>query len=145
MLETLDAQAGPIGVKSVTVDENGALSKHAPQFPLNFDFEWRSSSFKGTVESTASGLTLTLATTLAEIPFTAEDAGRRSQLLAQIGDDSHHASGLMVRDGNRVVFSRGIPLSEEDGLTADSLITDLAIMVLTAAPCLDAMAEFGRA
>ena len=145
MLENFSAQNGPIGVHSVTVDENGALASRAPSFPLNFDFEWRESRFEGSVDKDSEGFKLKLATPVGTIPFTAENAAGRSTLLAQLSDESQSGSLLTVENGNRVVFSRHIAMPSDGGFAADNLVTNLAVVVLTAAPCLDAMAEFGHA
>jgi len=144
VLENMGDQNGAIGVHSMKVDENGALASREANFPLNFTFKWRESDFEGSVNKLADGFNLVLGTTLTQVPYSAEDAERRTALIAEVGDENQDSPRLEIENGNRLVFSRQIELAENGGMSADNLVTNLAIIVLTAAPRLDAMAEFGQ-
>jgi hypothetical protein len=145
VLEHMGDQNGSIGVHSMQVDENGALESREANFPLNFTFKWHESNFEGTVNKLDDGFNLILGTTLAHVPYSAEDAERRTALMAEVSDENQDSPRLEIENGNRLVFSRQIELAEHGGMSADNLITNLAIIVLTAAPRLDAIAKFGPA
>ena len=66
-------------------------------------------------------------------------------MMAEVGDENQVIPRLEIENENRLIFSRQIELAENGGMSADNFITNPAVIVLTSAPRLDAMAGFGQA
>ena len=149
MLRAIDAIGEPkipIELHSLEVDEFGAISQRAPNYPLKFGFTWRDSNFEGTVDQVNDRLTLELRLKLADVPFTAENAGQRGKWSAIISNSDKPAGGeLRIMRDSTAILSKKIELPELDGFTADGFITNIAMMVLSLAPYLDLLVENGGA
>ena len=120
----------------------GDLMRRAKQQPLNFSFEWRETDFMCTVESIDDGMRLSLRSALAAIPYSAENAAARGELLAVVdtyagGSDAK----LMVYQAHKVMLEHEIVLPPSLGDTVANIVTQLTMLVLNTAAYLDLIAE----
>jgi hypothetical protein len=91
-------------------------------------------------------LTLELRLKLADVPFTAENAGERGKWSAIISNSDKPTGGeLRIMCDSTAVLTKKIELPEMNGFTADGFITNIAMMVLSLAPYLDLLVENGGA
>ena len=110
--------------------------------PRKFSFNWRGVDFTALLEGLDGGLRLTLHSDLAALPYSAEDAGERANLLAVVDTSGTGREGrLRVVCGQKIVIEDSIDLTLTVGATVNSIITSLTILVLRLAPCLDLLAE----
>lgn len=118
------------------------LQRRVADKPLRFSFTWRETEFRATVEAGEDGLRLTLQNDLAPLPYSAEDKGRRDNLLAVVDTLNGDSTGkLKVVRGRDIVLEAGIELPQESGNTVNNIISTLTVLVLRAAPHLDFLAE----
>ena len=131
-----------IELNSLEIDSSGAISHREPKYPLVFRFSWRDSNFEGTVNQADGHLSLELSLRLTEIPFTAENSDQRGRWSAIISDADTPVGGkLEVLHDSTAVLSKTIDLPEMSYFTAEGFVTNIAMMVLTLAPCLDLLVE----
>ena len=124
----------------------GELMRRAKEKPLNFTFDWRGSNFKGTVESIEDGMRLSLSSALAAIPYSAEDADSRGDLLAVVDTCSTGVEAkLTVYQGRSIMIEHKIDLPPCQGDTMATIVTQLTMLVMNTAPYLDLIAEFTSA
>jgi hypothetical protein len=143
VIRTLSAVTQPIEMYGVTVNPDGGLTRSAPQFPINFGFRWRNMGFRGEVNREEMTLSMTIMADVGRIPFSAESAGQREQMLevaAQIG--AAGAGEVRMLPGGALALTRQSELASER-LTHRALITQIATDLLSAAPYLDILAECG--
>ena len=133
--------ADPAGIRSI--DAYGDLLRRAMDAPLTFSFAWHGRDFKGIFEAIDGGMRLSLRSDLATVPFSAEDAAARGDLLAVVDSWDGNTDGtLKVVQGQRIVLENEIPLPRTPDGTISSVVTNLALLVLYAAPYLDLIAEY---
>lgn len=133
--------ADPCGIQSI--DTYGELLRRAMDAPLTFIFTWHDRDFKGTFEAIDGGMRLSLQSDLATVPYSAEDSVARGDLLAVVDSWDGHADGkLRVVQGQRIVLENDIPMPRTPDGTISSVVTNLALLVLYAAPYLDLIAEY---
>ena len=145
MIHVLSEVRSPIELGGIAVNDSGGLTRCAPKLPLSFGFAWREMGFKGEVVRVGEKLVLRLSADVTIVPFSAENTGRRQQLLSLLqacGTEEAQPS-LMLSPGNTLILLRKIELAPEAGLTADTLVTQTAAAVLESAPYLDLMVEYG--
>jgi hypothetical protein len=124
----------------------GELMRRAKEKPLGFTFDWRGSNFKGKVESIEDGMRLSLRSALAAIPYSAEDADSRGDLLAVVDTCSTGVEAkLTVYQGRSIMIEHEIDLPPCDGDTMATIVTQLTMLVMNTAPYLDLIAEFTAA
>ena len=129
--------------ETLSVGGYGELLRRAADAPLVFSFAWRGIGFKSTVESIDRGMRLSLETDLAPIPFSAEDAETRGGLFAIVDTwDGDSEGRLKIVQGRRIVLENDIRLPPPDGQTASTIVSQLTMLVLNAAPYLDLIAEY---
>ncbi len=120
----------------------GELLRRVVKSPLNFAFNWRGVDFTGTFDAHHDGIGLTLHSDLAALPYSAENAGQRGEMLAVVDAFRDDAMGkLKVVSGQKIVIESGVDLSDSGDGTVGNIITGLTIMVLRLAPYLDLLAE----
>jgi hypothetical protein len=128
------------------VDAYSELMRRARNAPLNFSFAWHGMDFGGTLESIEGGMRMSLQSKLAELPYSAEDARARGNLLAVVDTLDGHTEGLLkVVKGQTIVLENEIPMPRTPTGSISSVVTNLALLVLNAAPYLDLIAEFANA
>ncbi len=143
-LDRIDSPQPPIEMHSMAIDERGNLTSREPDFPLRFQFRWRDTAFEGEVGQNESGLYLELRTQLGALPYTAEnDAGRANFMTVISADQKQDYGTLRIVQDQTIVFEKDVELPRSGGLTATALVTQIAILVLSAAPYLDLLAELG--
>ncbi|MCH7941798.1 MAG: hypothetical protein IIB67_01050 [Proteobacteria bacterium] len=121
----------------------GDLMRRAKEQPLSFTFDWRGTDFMGTVESIDDGMRLSLRSSLATLPYSAENAAARGELLAVV--DTYAGGGdakLMVYQGHKVMLEHEIVLPPSLGDTVTTIVTQLTMLVLNTAAYLDLIVEF---
>jgi hypothetical protein len=145
MLEVLQDVTVPIELGGLVVSEAGGLARREPKLPLVFEFDWRDVRFQGEVARVESKLILRLVAKVTVVPFTAEDLMRRAKLLSLLKDGGDNAArtSLILSNNNALVLLREMPLPPGAGLTAQTLVTQTATALLSSAPHLDLMVEFG--
>ena len=140
------ASGGGNGVDLVglcSIDAYGDLLRRAMDAPLTFCFTWHDRDFKGTFEAIDGGMRLSLQSDLATVPYSAEDPAARGDLLAVVDSWDGHSDGtLKVVQGQRIVLENEIPMPRTPDGTISSVVTNLALLVLYAAPYLDLIAEY---
>ena len=110
--------------------------------PRRFTFKWRGVDFSARLDGYNGGLRLTLHSDLAALPYSAEDAGERANLLAVVDAHGTGREGrFRVVCGQKIVIEDAIDLTQTIDSTANSIITSLTILVLRLAPFLDLLAE----
>lgn len=142
-IDQISDPALPIELRSVSVNEAGGLARRERQLPLAFEFSWRDTEFQGVVRESDGAVLLELSIGIGRLPFTAEDASGRNRLLAVITNetDSRPGSLKVVRDST-VMLSKEVALPSSEALTANGLVTNIAVAVLTLAPYLDLLTEY---
>ena len=145
-----DASAPVTGAASLNdrpaVDAYSELMRRASNAPLNFNFAWHGMNFGGTLEAIEGGMRLSLQSNLAALPYSAEDAKARGDLLAVVDTLDGRTEGLLkVVKGNTIVLENEIPMPRTPTGSISSVVTNLALLVLNAAPYLDLIAEFSNA
>ena len=131
----------PAGLRSI--DAYGELLRRAMEAPLTFSFTWQGRDFMGTFEAIDGGMRLSLQSDLATVPYSAEDPVARGDLLAVVDSlDGHTEGTLKVVQGQRIVLESEIPMPRTPDGTISSVVTNLALLVLNAAPYLDLIAEY---
>ena len=134
---------GRIDADALEAGAYGQLMRRAKREPLGFSFVWRGSDFRGTVESIGEGMRLSLRSDLAAIPFSAENAAARGDLLAVVDTCAGSSEAkLMVFQGRTVMLEHEIALPDSQADTMATLVTHLTILVLNTAAYLDLIAEF---
>ena len=141
-LDRIDHPQPPIEMHSIAIDEHGNLRSREPDFPLKFRFRWRDSAFEGEVGQNDSGLYLELRTELGALPYTAENDAGRANFVTVTSSDQDYGT-LRIVQNQTIVFEKEVELPRSGGLTATTLVTHIAILVLSAAPYLDLLAELG--
>ncbi len=118
------------------------LMRRAIAEPRRFTFKWRGVNFSARLDGHDGGLRLTLHSDLAALPYSAEDAGERADLLAVVDAFGNgRESKFRVVCGQKIVIEDSIDLTQTIDSTVNSIITSLTILVLRLAPCLDLLAE----
>ncbi|MSO69006.1 MAG: hypothetical protein EXQ98_01800 [Alphaproteobacteria bacterium] len=137
----------PIELGGVVIGADGELSRREPKFPIAFQFNWREMNFEGDVARVDGALVLKITADVATVPFSAEDAERRAQLLSLLraGAPDSEEPLLVLSPSNVLTLRRQIELPRDVALTADRLIIETATAVLMSAPYLDLMANGGDA
>lgn len=145
MIPAFSAVDNPIELGGLTIDDSGELIRREPKLPLSFGFVWREMGFQGEVTRVGERLVLRLTADVAVVPFSAENTGRRQQLLSLLQADSagHNRLSLVLSPSNTLILLREIELATGAGLTAEALVTMTATAVLESAPHLDLMVEYG--
>ena len=118
------------------------LLRRVAASPQSFNFDWRGVKFMARLDGHDGGLRLTLHSDLTALPYSAENAGERKELLAvvdAIGTDRE--SKFRVVCGQKIVIEDSIDLTQTVGSTVNSIVTSLTILVLRLAPYLDLLAE----
>ncbi len=139
------APDGHDGESPIALATDGAymeLMRRVIAEPRRFTFEWRGVDFSARLDGHNGGLRLTLHSDLAALPYSAEDAGERANLLAVI--DTYGTGGeskFRVVRGQKIIIEDSIDLTQTIDSTVNSIITSLTILVLRLAPCLDLLAE----
>ena len=128
-----DAACGP---ERYETGAYGELMRRAKLKPLSFSFSWRGGEFTGTVESVGDGMRMSLRSALAAIPFSAENAATRGNLLAVNSE-----AKLMVFQGSTIMLEHEIIVPRSTGDTVTTMVTQLTMLVLNTAPYLDLIAE----
>ena len=137
-----DAASSGLQADTASHGAYGELLRRVVKSPLNFAFNWRGVDFTGTFDAHQDGIALTLHSDLAALPYSAENAGQRDQLLAVVDAFRGDALGkLKVVSGQKIVIESGIDLSDAGEGTVGNIIAGLTIMVLRVAPYLDLLAE----
>ena len=137
-----DAASGALEADPASLGAYGELLRRVVKSPLNFGFNWRGVDFTGTFDAHQDGIGLTLHSDLAALPYSAENAGQRDELLAVVDAFRGDAVGkLKVVSGQKIVIENGVDLSDSGDGTVGNIITGLTIMVLRLAPYLDLLAE----
>ena len=144
MLDVLRDVNEPVELRGLMVGDAGRLARCEPKLPIVFGFNWRDVRFQGEMDRADGRLTLRLSADVAVVPFSAEDMARRTQLLSLLkaGGDTTRIS-LMLSPNNRLVLLRELQLPKASSLTAQTLVTQTATVLLHSAPYLDLMIEFG--
>ena len=133
--------ADPSGIHSI--DASGELLRRAMDAPLSFSFSWSGRKFMGTLEAVDGGMRLSLQSDLAAASDSAEDAGARDKLFAVVDTwDGNSEGTLKVVHGTKIVLENPIPMPRTPDGTISSVVTNLALLVLNAAPYLDLIAEY---
>lgn len=113
--------------------------------PLNFNFAWLGIGFDGTLEAIEGGMRMSLQSNRAALPCSAEDAKAHGDLLAVLDTLDGHTEGLLkVVKGQTIVLENEIPMPRTPTGSISSVTTNLALLVLNAAPYLDLIAEFSN-
>ena len=134
-----DAGCGPERYESGAY---GELMRRAKLKPLSFSFAWRGGEFTGTVENVGDGMRMSLRSALATIPFSAENAASRGNLLAVVDTCAGGSEAkLMVFQGSTIMLEHEITLPRSIGDTVTTMVTQLTMLVLNTAPYLDLIAE----
>ncbi len=137
-----DAASSGIKADTASLGAYGELLRRVVKSPLNFSFNWRGADFTGTFDAHQDGIALTLHSDLAALPYSAEDADQRDELLAVVDAFRGDAVGkLKVASGQKIVLESSIDLSDTGQGTVGNIIAGLTIMVLRLAPYLDLLAE----
>ena len=127
------------------IDAYGQLMCRAKNAPLNFNFAWHGMDFDGTLEAIEGGMRMSLQSNLAALPYSAEDAKARGDLLAVVDTLDGHTEGLLkVVKGQTIVLENEIPMPRTPTGSISSVMTNLALLVLNAAPYLDLIAEISN-
>ena len=111
--------------------------------PLGLTLLVPGTGFMGTVESIDDGMRLSLRSSLATLPYSAENAAARGELLAVV--DTYAGGGdakLMVYQGHKVMLEHEIVLPPSLGDTVTTIVTQLTMLVLNTAAYLDLIVEF---
>ena len=120
----------------------GELLKRASAQPLAFRFDWRGVDFQGLVSGRDDGLRMTLETTVAEFPYTAENLSAREEMLAVIDATCNPNLGrIRVVQGHKIILENEFELPDDVGTTINGIVVTLTIMVLRATPYLQALSE----
>ena len=136
----------PIELNSLEVDNTGAVFQRAPKYPLSFHFTWRDCNFEGLVDQVNGQMTLELSLNLGDVPFSAEDAAKRSKWTAIICNTETPESGnLRITRDSSAVLSKTVNLPDMNGFMAGGFVTNTALMVLSLAPYLDLIAQINDA
>ncbi len=139
------APDGHDGESPIALATDGAyleLMRRAIAEPRRFSFKWRGVDFAARLDEHNGGLRLTLHSDLAALPYSAEDAGERADLLAVVDTYPTGSEGkIRVVCGQKVVIEDSIDLTQTIDSTVNSIITSLTVLVLRLAPCLDLLAE----
>lgn len=126
-----------------SINAYGELLRRAMDAPLNFYFTWNDRDFIGTFEAVDGGIRLSLQSDLAAVPYSAEDVGARNDMFAVVDSWDGNAEGkLKVVQGQKIVLENDIPMPRTPDGTISSVVTNLALLVLNAAPYLDLIAEY---
>lgn len=136
------ANKGSLDLDSVVQGAYGELLRRVAQSPLNFNFTWHGTSFSGSISGHDDGLRMYLQSNLADIPFSAENAAARGDLLAIV--DTHRGgkpAELRVVQGQNLVLDSTLDLPAEGLETVNGIISTLTVMVLRSAPYLDLLAK----
>ncbi len=141
-----DGNGGGRRLDEAPVGAYGVLLRRVVASALNFTFTWRGVDFTGRFDAREGGIRLTLRGTLTELPYSAEDAEARKVLLA-VADtcDGGDVAKFRVECGQKIIIEDSVSLTETDGDTVASIVTDLTMLVLRLAPCLDLLAEHASA
>ena len=138
-----DSVTGENRAGRTTINAFGELMRRATNAPLNFGFVWHGVDFAGTLKIIEGGMRLSLQSNLASLPYSAEDARTRGNLLAVVDTLDGRADGqLKVVQGQKIVLENNIPMPRTTTGSISSVVTNLALLVLNAAPYLDLIAEF---
>ena len=125
-----------------SIDAYGELLRRAMDAPLTFCFTWNARDFMGTLEAVDGGMRLSLQSDLAAVPYSAEDAAARGNLFAVVDSLDGNAEGILkVVQGQKIVLENTIPMPRPPDGSISSVVTNLALLVLNAAPYLDLIAE----
>ena len=139
------APDGRNGVSLLALASDGAyieLLRRTVAEPRKFTFKWRGVDFSARLDGHNGGLRLTLHSDLAALPYSAEDAGERANLLAVVDAFGNGGvSKFRVICGQKIIIEDSINLTQTIDSTMNSIITNLTILVLRLAPCLDLLAE----
>ena len=99
--------------------------------------------FSGSLEAINSGMLLSLQSSLAQLPYSAEDAKSRGDLLAVVDTLDGNTDGLLkVVQGQKIMLENEIPMLRTSAGNISSVVANLALLVLNAVPYLDLIAEF---
>ena len=91
-------------------------------------------------------MTLELSLNLGDVPFSAEDATKRSKRTAIIcNTKTPESSNLRITRDSSAVLSKTVNLPDMNGFTADGFVTNTALMLLSLAPYLDLIAQINDA
>jgi hypothetical protein len=124
----------------------GELMRRAKDQPLSFSFDWRGSQFMGLVECLETGMRLSLRSSLAAIPYSAENADTRGDMLAVVDTCAGGSEAkLMVYQGSTIMLEHEIELPRSLDNTVANIVTQLTMLVMNTAPYLDLIAEFTAA
>ncbi len=135
---------GPIELHSVTVAPDGALKRQAPRLPMDFRFTWRDIDFQGDIDEWGQGVRLRLQTDLGPLPYTAQDADARQNLIALITSaQSGEPCKLEIIEGQTVVLTNEIDLPGVQEFSVRGIVTHIAVLLLAVAPYLDFIAAHG--
>jgi len=117
--------------------------RRATKAPLSFGFVWHGMDFSGSLEAINGGMRLSLQSNLAQLPYSAEDAKSRGDLLAVVDTLDGNTDGLLqVVQGQKIILENEIPMPRTSAGDISSVVANLALLVLNAAPYLDLIAEF---
>ncbi len=128
--------------KIATAGSYDELLRRVAASPQSFSFDWRGVKFMACLDGHDGGLRLTLHSDLTALPYSAEDAGERKDLLAVVDSiGTGRESKFRVVCGQKIVIEDSIDLTNTIGSTVNSIVTSLTILVLRLAPYLDLLAE----
>ena len=124
----------------------GELQRRLVESPLRFAFCWHGTDFTGRFEARNGGVRLTIQTDLAALPYSAENARVRTDLLAIADAFRDEAVGnLKVVRGQKIMIEKTIDLSTTIGSAVSDIVASPTDLVLRTAPCLDLLAEYAAA
>ena len=97
----------------------------------------------GSLEAINGGMRLFLQSNLAQLPYSAEDAKSRFDLLAVVDILDGNTDGLLkVVQGQKIILENEIPMPRTSAGDISSVVANLASPVLNAAHYLDLVIEF---
>jgi hypothetical protein len=144
--ECVPAGDGERDASRPTIDAFGELMRRATKAPLSFGFVWHGMNFTGALEAIDGGMRLSLQSNLAQLPYSAEDAKSRGDLLAVVDTLDGKTDGLLkLVQGQKIILENEIPMPRTSAGSISSVVANLALLVLNAAPYLDLIAEFAPA
>lgn len=112
--ECAPSSDGDRDAKYPTVDAFGELMRRATKEPLSFG----SMGFSGSLEAINSGMRLSLQSNLAQLPYSAEDAKSRGDLLAVVDTLDGNTDGLLkVVQGQKIILENEIPMPRTSAAT----------------------------
>ena len=104
--ECVPAGDGERDASRPTIDAFGELMRRATKAPLSFGFVWHGMNFTGALEAIDGGMRLSLQSNLAQLPYSAEDAKSRGDLLAVVDILDGKTDGLLKVSRDRRLFSK---------------------------------------